>query len=122
MSHSDDVIPDSTYAALAAPEEFKSQIPEHLLVGTSPTDRYILDQISIMRQSNEWTVKALVSAHAQIRLTNGRLRGAEQDIKDLKGDKKSVKVGWRVIGWIAGAVVTLITLAASIYEALHSGS
>ncbi len=122
MPHShDDVIPDSTYPPLEAPAEFRSQIPSHLLVGSSQTDRYIMEQMSIMRQYSDWSVKALLSQDKNVRLTNGRLRGAEQDIKALQGEEKTVKVGWRTIKWIGGGVVTVITVAAAIYEALHTG-
>lgn len=119
--HNDDVIPDSTYPPLDAPAEFKSQIPAPLLVGASPIESYMLEQMSILRQYNDWKVNALVETHAYVRRTNGRLIRAEEDIKGLKGDRKSVKVGWKVIGWIVGAIVTVASLAASIYEALHSG-
>ncbi len=117
----DDATPDSTYAQLVAPAEFKSQIPEHLLTGASAQDRYLMAELSIGAQYNRWLMNALVETHSQVRRTNGRLIKAEEDIKHLKGEEKSVKVGWKVISWIAGAVVALITLAATIYEALHTG-
>jgi hypothetical protein len=121
MSHHDDVIPDSTYPPLEPPGEFKSQIPEHLVEGASKTDQFIMAQISILRQYNDWSVKALLAQDKNVRLTNGRLRRAEEDIRHLKGDEHSVKVGWKVIGWIGGALVTIITVAAAVYEALHAG-
>lgn len=117
----EDVTPDSTYAQLVAPAEFKSQIPAYLLNGASDQDKHIMAELSIGSQYNKWLVNALVETHAQVRRTNGRLIRAEEDLKDLKGDRKSVKVGWKVIGWIAGAVVTLVTLIAAVYEALHAG-
>lgn len=118
--HDEDVIPDSTYPPLEPPAEFKSQIPEHLLEGSSQTDRYIMEQMSIMRQYNDWSVKALLSQDKNVRLTNGRLRRAEEDIKHLKGEENSVKVGWKVIATACGVVVTIVTLAISIYSAFHS--
>ena len=120
MSHHDeDVIPDSTYPPLEPPAEFKSQIPEHLLEGSNQTDRYIMEQMSIMRQYSDWSVKALLSQDKNVRLTNGRLRRAEEDIKYLKGEEKSVKVGWKLLVTIAGALITIVTTAALIYQALH---
>ena len=122
MSHSnDDVIPDSTYPPLEAPAEFKSQVPEHLLLGASDTDKYIISQISIMRQYSDWSVKALLSQDKNVRLTNGRLRKAEQDIVGLQEDEKSAKIEWKTVAKIAGGVVTVLTLVALIYEALHTG-
>lgn len=117
--HDDDIAPDSTYPPLLPPVEFKSQIPDHLLMGASDTDRYIMAQISILRQYNDWKVNALVETHSYVRKTNGRLIRAEEDIKDLKADRKSVKVGWKVITAIVGGVITVVTLAVSIYQALH---
>ncbi len=117
----DNVTPDSTYAQLVAPTEFKSKIPPHLLTTASDADKYIMGELSIGAQYNLWLVNALVETHAQVRKTNGRLIRAEEAIKDLKGEEKSVKVGWKTIKWIAGAVVTIITVAAAIYEALHTG-
>lgn len=120
MSHDhDDVIPDSTYPALQPPVEFKSQIPDLLLVGASPTDRYMLEQMSILRQYNDWKVQALLGQDKQLRHTNGRLIRAEEDLKDLKSDRKSVKAGWKVITAIVGGVITVVTLAVTIYQALH---
>ncbi len=116
----DDVTPDSTYAPLQPPTEFKSEIPTYLLKDASPQDQHIMEALSIGAQYNRWLVNALVETHSQVRRTNGRLIKAEEDIKHLKGEEKSVKVGWKVIGWIAGAIVTLVTVAASIYEALHA--
>ncbi len=77
--------------------------------------------LSVSAQYNRWLVNALVETHSQVRRTNGRLIRAEDDIKDLKADRKSVKVGWKVLAWIGGAVVTVITTVAAIYEALHTG-
>lgn len=110
MPEHDDVIPDSTYPPLEPPGEFKSQIPEHLLGQMSDTDRYMLEQMSILRQHNDWSTKAHLSIDRSVRLTNGRLRRAESDIADLKGDKHSVKVGWKVIAAIVGGIVTLAGL------------
>ncbi len=122
MPHShDDVTPDSTYAQLIAPTEFRSQIPTHLLARASEEDKYIMSELSIGAQYNRWLVNALVETHSQVRRTNGRLIRAEENIKVLQGEEKSIKIGWRTVKWIAGAVVTLITVVAAIYEALHTG-
>jgi hypothetical protein len=121
MPHNDDVIPDSTYAQLQPPGEFKSEIPAYLLNGASDQDKHIMEALSVGAQYNRWLVNALVETHAQVRRTNGRLIRAEEDIKHLKGDEHSVKVGWKIVGWIAGSLVTIITLAAAVYEALHTG-
>ncbi len=116
--HNEDVIPDSTYPPLEAPDEFQSQIPDYLLEGASKTDRYIMTQMSIMRQYSDWSVKALLSQDRNIRLTNGKVRRAEQDIKGLKDDRASLKVGWKVVAKITGVVVVVLTLIATIIQAI----
>ncbi len=116
--HNEDVIPDSTYPELQPPDSFQSQIPEHLLAGASKTDRFLMEQISIMRQYTDWSVKAALSQDRQSRLTNGRLRRAEADIKQLQADRASLKVGWKVIAKIVGVVVVILTLAATIIQAI----
>ena len=120
MPEHDDVIPDSTYPALQAPAEFKSEIPDYLLADASPQDKHIMAALSVGAQYNRWLVNALVETHAQVRRTNGRLIRAEADIADLKGDKRSVKVGWKVIATIVGGVVTLTGLVIGALQLLHS--
>ncbi len=117
MSHDHDVVPDSTYPPLEPPGEFKSQIPEHLLKGASETDRYIMAQMSIMRQYSDWSVKALLSQSKDIRLTNGKVRRAGQDIEDLKADRKNVKIGWKVISGIVGGIAAVVTFVLMVYQA-----
>lgn len=121
MPHHDDVTPDSTYPQLIAPAEFKSQIPDYLLTGASAQDRHIMAELSIGAQYNKWLVNALVEAHGLVRRTNGRLIQAEEDIKDIKEARKSIKVGWKVVTFIVGGVVTVLGLMAAVYEALHTG-
>ncbi len=119
MSEHDDVIPDSTYPPLEPPGEFKSQIPEHLLGQMSDTDRYMLEQMSILRQHNDWSTKAHIGLDRNVRMTNGRLRRAESDIANLKDDKRSVKVGWKVIAAVVGGIVTLTGLVIGILQLIH---
>lgn len=119
MSHNEDVIPDSTYPQLVAPVEFKSQIPLHLLKEASDAETYIMGELSVGAQYNRWLVNALVEAHGLVRMTNGRLRRAEEDIKDLKADRKTVKIGWKVVSGIVGGVVAVVTFVIMVYQALR---
>ena len=120
--HSDDsVIPDSTYPILEPPGDFKSQIPEHLLVDASTADRYLMEQMSIMRQYVAWSVGAHLSNDKNLRLTNGRLRRAESNIDTLKDDKKSVISGWKAIVTVAGIISGLVSFLVLIYQALGGG-
>lgn len=110
------VIPDSTYPALEPPAEFKSQIPDHLLIDTTATDRYIMEQISILRQYMDWSVKAHLSQDKQVRLTNGKVRRHGEDIHTIQDDKKLLKSGWKAIVFLAGIVSGLISFAALLWQ------
>ncbi len=117
--HDEDVVPDSTYPALEAPSEFQSQIPDHLLVGSSQTDRYIMEQMSIMRQYSDWSVKALLSTDRNVRLTNGKVRRAETNILALQEAGKSATIEWATIAKVVGIIVTVLTLGAALWSAFH---
>lgn len=116
----DQVTPDSTYPPLEPPAAFRSQIPDHLLVDTTPTDRYIMEQISIMRQHMDWSVQAHLSQDRQLRFTNGKVRKHTVDIQGLKDDKKLLKSGWKVLVVICGAVSGLVSFLALIWQTLGS--
>ncbi len=118
MSHDQKTVPESSYPSLEHPT-FKSQIPEYLLRDATDADKHIMAQLSVLTQFSEWSTKAHISTMESVRKTNGRLIKAEDDIVTLKGDKKSVKVGWKVICFIGGAIVTVASTLAAIYEALH---
>ena len=113
------VISSSTYPALEPPGEFKSQIPEHLMVDTTPTDRYIMEQISIMRQLGDWSVKAHLSQDRQLRYTNGKVKRHEGELAQLKDDKKSVITGWRAIAALGGILSGIISFLILLYQTLN---
>lgn len=120
--HSDDSsspIPESTYAALKPPGEFKSQIPSHLLVDATPQDQHILHTLSIGAQYSEWLVNAALETHSQVRRTNGRLLRAEADIAQLKDDKRSFISGWRAIAALAGIISGVVSFFVLLYQALN---
>ncbi len=119
--HDEDVIPDSTYAQLQPPAEFKSQIPDYLLADATLQEKYIMTELSTGAQCNRWLINALVETHAQVRRTNGRLIRAEESIKDLKEIGKTARVEWRTLAKIGGLVVGAITLAATVYSAFKGG-
>ena len=87
--------------------------------GSSQTDRYIMEQMSIMRQYSDWSVKALLTQDKNVRLTNGRLRRAEEDLRHIKGEEQTVKIGWRTIAKVVGAIISFITFVAIVYQAFH---
>ena len=115
-----DTVPESTYPPLTAPQ-FQSQIPDYLLKDATDQDKHIMAQLSVLTQISEWSIKAHISTMESVRKTNGRLIRAEENIQDLKGESDTVKVGWKVIAKIAAVVVGTITLAMTVYQALHGG-
>jgi hypothetical protein len=114
--------PESSYPPLRPPGEFKSQIPEHLMVDASPQDRHIMDALSIGSQYDRWLVDALVATHSQVRTTNGRLIRAESEISDLKADRKTVLTGWKLLTAIAVGLAGVISFLITVYKALHGAS
>ncbi len=120
MPHDPNIVPESSYPPLEVPQ-FRSQIPEHLLQGANASDHFILEQLSILTQSAEWSNRAHVSTMESVRKTNGRLIRAEDEIKSLKEDRKSIKVGWKVIVTIVSVTAGVLTLGATIYQAIKGG-
>ncbi len=121
--HSDDsqtVALDSSYPILQPPGEFHSQIPEHLLVDTSPTERYIMEQISIVRQHMDWSVQAHLSTDRNVRKTNGRLLRVEAEVTHIKEDKKLLKSGWKVLVIIGGAITGFASFLALLWQTFGS--
>lgn len=113
------VIPDSTYPALQLPKEPQSQIPPYLLEGASPADKYIMEQISILRQHNEWAVNAAMTHDLNIRTTNGRLRKAEAEIGELGDSRRSIVRGWRFLLAVAAGLSGLISFIVMLYQAAN---
>lgn len=102
---------------------FSSTVPEPLKESCDPTTRYILDQISIITQQQEYLIRVMVDSNKQQRRTNGQvkqLRGwREQAQKQIKAIEEAdenfgpirewvtkVTHGWRGILFLAGLVVT----------------
>ena len=105
---SDQVIPESTYPALVKPE-FKSQIPAPLLESASESDRYIMEQLSILTQFADWSVNAHMVTDSSVRKTNGRLIRAEANIHSLQMDEQRVAWSWKTIAKIGTAIAGLAT-------------
>lgn len=68
--------PESTYPELKEPT-FTSDIPPMLLEESTPSERYILEQLSIVKQFIPWSVDAQLLTHAAVRRTNGRVISLE---------------------------------------------
>jgi len=102
---------ESTYPELTKPE-FKSDIPATLLKDSSDTERYILDQLSIMRQFTDWSVNAQLLTHQSVRRTNGRVIRLET----WQNKVKTIYTSW----W--GLILAVATIGggiAGVVEAWH---
>jgi len=53
-----------------------------------------------------------------VRETNGGLIRAKEDIRLLKEDKQTIRVGWKVIAAVVGGVGAILALGATIYSAV----
>lgn len=114
------ISPSESYPPLEPPPDFKSQIPEHLMVDTTPADRFLMEQISIMRQHMDWSVKAHLSQDRQLRYTNGKVRRHETDIAILKDDKRSFLRGWRALLAVSGFFAGIVSFLALVYQTFWS--
>jgi hypothetical protein len=84
--------PPSDYPELTIPVGgFKSNIPEHLFKDDDPQMRWLMEEMSKNTQATEFCVRAAVDTNAQVRKTNGRLKGAEQKIIDSQADIEILK-------------------------------
>ena len=74
---SDEITDRSSYPELKKPI-FHDNIPSHLLAGIDDQSRYIIQQLSMISQQNEWLISAAIDTNAQVRHTNGRVLGLEE--------------------------------------------
>jgi hypothetical protein len=85
--------PQSDYPELSLPEGgWKSNIPEHLLKDAKPADRWLMEEMSKNTQATDFSCRAAVEGNGLIRKTNGRLKGAEAQIVDLRTEVAQLKV------------------------------
>jgi hypothetical protein len=73
---SDNISHKSNYPELEKPS-FHDNIPSHLLVNIDEKDRYVIQQLSMISQQNEWLIRAAIDTNEQVRHTNGRVKGLE---------------------------------------------
>lgn len=126
------------YPELDKPE-FKSSIPPHLLNNTDDQTKYVLKQLDMINQQNEWLIRAAVDTNEQVRHTNGRLKSIEKwketleekhiteklDMMDTFKDTefvevikivKTLKSFWVVFGGIIGFLAILGSAILSILK------
>ena len=66
------------------PPEFKPSIPEYMLQGIKQdSQRYIIEQISVMSQQSAWQTHKIMNIHDYTRSINGKVIELEQFRNDL---------------------------------------
>lgn len=63
---------------------FTSQIPDHLLADSSPRDKYMLEQLSVIRQETNWQTDKLLEVDGALQETKGKVENLVSDINLLK--------------------------------------
>lgn len=81
--------------------EFKSNIPEHLLTDISPTDKWLMEEISKNTQVTEYLLtkreedsKKLDEVVRQTTATNGKVAQTIKDISELRQRNKDKEESW----------------------------
>ena len=91
---------------------FVSQVPD-LIMNQANTDieRYMLEQLDIMRQQNQAQIEVTIAIEQQTRLTNGRvtkhdqeIEGLRQSLKPLSEMRKQIQRYWKIIAFGFGVV------------------
>ncbi len=122
MSDSNPPIPPkSAYPELEKPE-FKSTIPPHLLIGASPSERYLMESQSRMESFMDWSARAHVMTHTAVKETNGRLLKAEANISTLKDDKRTIVRGWRFMLAIGAGLSGLVGFFTALWTLFGGGA
>ena len=88
------------------PPQFSSNIPPHLLEGSSDSDKFIMEQLSVMGQKSDWLMhetgqqsevlevhsKNLQAVDEKLKFTNGKIASAMISIDALQRRKEEEKV------------------------------
>lgn len=84
--------------------DFKPDIPEYLLAGASPAERYLIEKVSVLDKKTDWQSTELVeqgtvqdSILAETKRTNGRVSKLETDVVDLQGLATSARADLKVL-------------------------
>lgn len=89
------------------PPSFESHIPQHLTKDCTPQDKWLIENMSKMLQSNSWLInnakdqsEVIGRIDVQVAATNGRLLKAEGSIDDLKHKVKKTAEDDKVIHFV----------------------
>ena len=106
--------------------EFKPQIPEYMLEGMDHHNKYILEQLSCMKQQNEWQTDRVCKIYNYTKTINGKVVELEHfrqrldmelelDEKwDARQKENSKWKRWALIGFIAVGYPIYLTIFESI--------
>lgn len=73
------------------PGGFKPKIPTGLLANASDIDKWLIEEMSKNTQATEFACNAAISINQNVQKTNGRLKGAEAHIVDLRTEIAQLK-------------------------------
>lgn len=84
--------------------DFKPDIPEYLLAGASPAERYLIEKVSVLDKKTDWQSTELIDQGTtqdqilvEARRTNGRITKLETDVVDLQGLAASARADLKVL-------------------------
>lgn len=118
---SDEKATDSIYPPLVRPT-FHSAVPKHLIEQMEEKDRYMVSQMSIMEQQNEWIISAVVECNRSIRELDIGMRSSraqlELRLQTAEQWQRMVMSKWAVVVVLAGilGMMFLQPIARSVYE------
>lgn len=104
------------------PPEFKSNVPEVLINGLSDVDRYVVEQLSILNQKNDWQTSkiaeqaiVLKEVAKQTQKTNGRVTQLEDKSqnfdKRLSEDKEVIDTAKKIVKMLSNKYILIAILA-----------
>lgn len=101
---------ESPYPELEKPA-FQTSIPSHLIKDVDPQTKFVLIQLDMINQQNQWLIKSAIDTNHQVRHTNGRLRDLEDwrdSIRSLDVEKRLRVVGILSNAWVAGSALVAL--------------
>jgi hypothetical protein len=104
--------------------KFKPQIPEYMLEGMDNHNKFLLEQISIMKQQNEWQTDMVYKIYNYTKTINGKVVELEHFRQrlnmELELDEKWNERQKETAKWKRWAAIAFITLGYPIYLAIFN--
>lgn len=104
--------------------KFKAQIPEYMLDGMDNHNKFLLEQISIMKQQNEWQTDMVYKIYNYTKTINGKVIELEHFRQrlnmELELDEKWNERQQETAKWKRWVVIAFVTLGYPIYLAIFN--